>query len=680
LTVSQLRGVLRSAGADTAAVAFDPGRQEAFPNPGIVLLKRGHFVVLGKRRHAGTCDVFYPEAGWRQVKLSRLGQQCVGVGLEIKGVALTQDDHRRKLSPILRIALKNAATRIGITSLALAAVAQIVQSALPLALGYSVNSLTGEDAARTIQDPVSLGAILFGLLSITGAVTNAVSEAAAKLAANALSIRTIGWLFDRLAAKGAGYFDSHSPAHAFNQMGSLIAVEGFYSRLCLRLLNVALLMIVSFVAMVYVSPWLIVMVVAFSLISISVDLGTRAGIQQAVTKVMQAANDFRALALEIFPQLPTSLRYGVQATVRAQFRGRARIRMMTEFNRVRLEAVRSSASTALKAVDQLLFVCIAAYLMRRGYYGLGTFVAVGAFKDQLASSTGQLFQLWREHEMYQPQLMSLAELEHDEASPRPRQDRGVPRHDGIIVAGVSFAYGQYEGKVLRDVSIEIVPGEFVVLCGPSGSGKTTLVRMMCGELVPTEGSILVGGRSPSLGATDVGSVLQTDRLLGASIRKNVAFFRGDISDEHVMEALELAGLGVEVRAMPLGLNNPIGEGMGGLSGGQRQRVLLARALAGKPKLLLLDEATSSLDVATETNIIARLKKSGMTVLVCSHRPEVWMHADRLLEIESGTVVERRGSDRSPQFDRNPSSAVVRTGSSNTANRASKIVEARTQVL
>jgi ATP-binding cassette subfamily B protein RaxB len=164
--------------------------------------------------------------------------------------------------------------------------------------------------------------------------------------------------------------------------------------------------------------------------------------------------------------------------------------------------------------------------------------------------------------MYQPQLMSLAELEHDEASPRPRQDRGVPRHDGIIVAGVSFAYGQYEGKVLRDVSIEIVPGEFVVLCGPSGSGKTTLVRMMCGELVPTEGSILVGGRSPSLGATDVGSVLQTDRLLGASIRKNVAFFRGGISDEHVMEALELAGLGVEVRAMPLGLNNPIGEGMG----------------------------------------------------------------------------------------------------------------------
>jgi ABC-type bacteriocin/lantibiotic exporter with double-glycine peptidase domain len=89
----------------------------------------------------------------------------------------------------------------------------------------------------------------------------------------------------------------------------------------------------------------------------------------------------------------------------------------------------------------------------------------------------------------------------------------------------------------------------------------------------------------------------------------------------------------------MGLNSVIGEGIGGLSGGQRQRILLARAVLGHPKLVLLDEATSSLDVSREAEILAKLKRSGITVLVCSHRPEVWTHADRLLEIRAGTVVE-----------------------------------------
>ncbi len=89
------------------------------------------------------------------------------------------------------------------------------------------------------------------------------------------------------------------------------------------------------------------------------------------------------------------------------------------------------------------------------------------------------------------------------------------------------------------------------------------------------------------------------------------------------------------------LNTPVGDNLGGLSGGQRQRLLLARALLENPKLLLLDEATSSLDVAREATILSRLKRRGITILVCSHRPEVWTHADRLIEIAGGELTTKQ---------------------------------------
>jgi len=507
-------------------------------------------------------------------------------------------------------------------------------------MGMSVDTITGRSNLAP-RDALSDGAILFMILSVSAALTNVISELGAKITANFLSLKATGWLFDRLLAKGARYFDSHPANQALNQLSALTVLESFYSRFCARVLNVVILMIAALTAMFFISPWVIAAAATFALASMGVDLVTRDAIQRALFRVMQTANEWRSLALDTVSQLPACARYGVLERVKVRLRGKTKIRLMAELHQSRLDAFRGAASTVVKTFDQLLFVCIASYFMSRGDYGLGTFVAAGAFKDQLANAMTAIFQLWREHELLIPQRLSLAELEETrddishEVAPIP------DAADGIVIANVSFSYGRYEPNVLRDVHVQIRPGEFVVLCGPSGSGKTTLMRLICGELVPSSGLIAVDKHAPHVGTRGIGTVLQTDRLLTDTIRNNIKFFRTGITDEQIMQVLEFVGMDDVVDGMPLRLNTPVSETVGGLSGGQRQRLLLARAMLGSPKLVLLDEATSSLDVAREAAILSRLRRTGVTVLVCSHRPEVWTHADRLLEIVGGAVVERR---------------------------------------
>jgi ATP-binding cassette subfamily B protein RaxB len=562
------------------------------------------------------------------------------VGLALELIAI--DSSKRSTSctapklPILAIALKAATTRAGIASLALAGLSYLFQAAIPLLMGLSVNEL-----GHSSRDMVSAMGMLFTLLSVTSAMTSVVADLASKVTANALSVKVGTWLFDRLAMKGASYFDRHPAAHALTQLSALTTLEVFYARLASRILNVSILAVSGLFAMLYISPWIILISVGFALVGMLVDYITREPLQRRLSLAFKAAVDVRSLMVEAIPQLPACARYGVVQRLKARVRGKLRARHVAEMSCSRLDSGRSGANTVIKTLDQLLFVCIAGYFMQQGKYGLGTFVAAGAFKDQLASAIGALFQLWREHELLRPHRLTIAELQSD-GNKKPQDDsrRRVLAEPGVVLKDVSFSYGRFELAVLHNAHARIGEGEFAVVFGASGSGKTTLVRLICGELEPLGGHITVGGLVPAIGTLGIGTVLQTDRLLTDTIRANVTFFRAGITDEQIIAALEFAELKEVVDAMPLRLNTPVGEAIGGLSGGQRQRLLLARAVVGNPKLLLLDESTSSLDVAREAAILARLKRSRVTVVVCSHRPEVWAHADRLFEIVGGRIVER----------------------------------------
>lgn len=175
----------------------------------------------------------------------------------------------------------------------------------------------------------------------------------------------------------------------------------------------------------------------------------------------------------------------------------------------------------------------------------------------------------------------------------------APLRGGVDLRDVRYRYDPDSPPIFNGLTLSVRPGEHLALVGPSGSGKTTLLRLVLGLDEPEAGQVSFDGKGlPSLDRAavrrQIGVVMQSSALLPGSIRDNVDLGRG-LTASQVWEVLDRAAVGDDVRAMPMGINTVVVEGGSGVSGGQRQRILLARALAGNPRVLILDEATSALD-------------------------------------------------------------------------------------
>ena len=215
---------------------------------------------------------------------------------------------------------------------------------------------------------------------------------------------------------------------------------------------------------------------------------------------------------------------------------------------------------------------------------------------------------------------------------------------GLEVRDLVFRYAPDLPPVLEHVSLTVRPGEHVAIIGPSGCGKTTLMRILLGLEEPESGTIAVDGRDlatlnrPAV-RRQIGSVLQSSSLLPCTIKENVDMGRAMTQDQ-IWEALDAAAVGADVRAMAMGLDTPVTDGGGTLSGGQRQRVLIARALAGNPRMLVLDEATSALDNLTQAAVIEALEGLRITRIVVAHRLSTIRGADRIVVLVAGRVVDQ----------------------------------------
>lgn len=230
--------------------------------------------------------------------------------------------------------------------------------------------------------------------------------------------------------------------------------------------------------------------------------------------------------------------------------------------------------------------------------------------------------------------------------PQPHGTRCAP--DGplsIAFRSVSFGYRDDE-RVLDDVTFEAKPGQTVAIVGPTGAGKSTILSLVSRLRDPQHGNVAIGG----VDAVDwdlhalrrrVGVVAQDLFLFTGSVLDNVRLFDRTISEERVMQALELVGAADFVRALDKGIHAPVEERGGTFSQGQRQLLAFARALVTDPSVLVLDEATASIDSASEERLQIALRRAlqSRTALVVAHRLSTVQHADRILVVEKGRIVE-----------------------------------------
>lgn len=200
--------------------------------------------------------------------------------------------------------------------------------------------------------------------------------------------------------------------------------------------------------------------------------------------------------------------------------------------------------------------------------------------------------------------------------------------------------------ILRDITINVHPGETLAFVGPSGAGKTTLLALLPRFYDPAKGRITADGRDlrsftlESL-RRQIGIVSQDVFLFGGTLRENIAYGRLDASEEEIIAAAEHAQLTTMIERLPAGLDTIVGERGVMLSGGQKQRVAIARVFLKNPPILILDEATSALDTETEREIQAALERlaEGRTTLVIAHRLATIRNADRIAVMEEGRIIE-----------------------------------------
>jgi len=224
---------------------------------------------------------------------------------------------------------------------------------------------------------------------------------------------------------------------------------------------------------------------------------------------------------------------------------------------------------------------------------------------------------------------------------RPRSSLGWRR---LELRDVAYRHLAEHG--IGDVSLTLLPGEWVGIGGDSGAGKTTLIDLVAGLLPPRSGSILVDGE-PLRGALldrwrdSLAYVGQGEMLFDDSVRGNLLADGLDAGDADLWAALEAVGLKHRVESLAAGLDQPVGDRGSSLSGGERQRLALARALLRKPSLLILDEATAAMDAGMELRVIKAMRslEPAPAALVVAHRERTLAACDRRVTVADGTLSE-----------------------------------------
>jgi NHLM bacteriocin system ABC transporter ATP-binding protein len=231
----------------------------------------------------------------------------------------------------------------------------------------------------------------------------------------------------------------------------------------------------------------------------------------------------------------------------------------------------------------------------------------------------------------------------EEVESRGTGDSGIELKGGIEVSHVSFRYEEYGPLILDDVNLRVEPGEFVAVVGPSGSGKSTLLRILLGFETCSEGGVFYDGQA--LAGLDlrvvrqqIGVVLQNSRVTAGDMYTNIVGNSGR-SIEDAWRAARAAALDKDIEAMPMSMHTIVAQGGATLSGGQKQRLLIARALASRPAVLYFDEATSALDNVTQAAVSDSLEKLRVTRVVIAHRLSTIRHADKIVVLDRGRVVQ-----------------------------------------
>ena len=522
-------------------------------------------------------------------------------------------------------------------------VSTLITLAGPALIRYAVDA----GISKGDDGPLGVAAVVFLGLAV---VKPFVVRAQILLAASA-GEQFLGALrcaaFDKLQALPLGFFERERAGVLLSRLTSDVqSLTEFVREALLEVVGSALQIVLTVVALLILSPTL----AAVSLVALPILLVSSWTFHHSAGRAYHAIRDRVAETLTVLQEGLAGVRV-VQAFRRERRtldrykpRSEAQIRAWrrASFVNIRLFALIPLAqTTALIAV-----LLVAASMYRHGTISTGTIAAFVLYLVQLFDPVARFSEWLGEFRQGLAALAKIVGLLQAPSAIVERPDAvDLPAEGRLALRGVTFGY--VEGRpVVRDVSLEIEPGEHVALVGATGAGKSSLAKLLTRQYDPAEGRIELGGidlRDARLESLHRRIVMlpQEGHLFSGTIADNVRLAQPSASDEEVRRALRRIGALDRFVSLPNGLDTDVQTRGLRLSAGERQLVGIARVALAEPAVIVLDEATSSLDPATEAaveNALAAVAE-GRTVVTIAHRLSTAERADRVIVMEHGQVVE-----------------------------------------
>ncbi len=488
---------------------------------------------------------------------------------------------------------------------------------------------------------------LFGLRGLTGFLAQL---ALAKVAnGGMLALRRA--LFARLLDADMALFSRQSASTLSNtvvyevQTGSMLLINA-----ALDLARDSLALVALMAYLLYLN-WQLTLFVLVMFPAVALVMRVLSRRLYRITRASQSATDSLAYVVEENVLAHRMVRlHGAQADEAARFQA------LSESMR-RLAMKSTAASAAMTPLTQMLAaLALSGVIVAAIVQSTASGITVGSFVAFVTAMLMLIAPIKRLSEIASPVTRGLAALQRglDLIEQTPSESGGshrVERATGRIhLEDVTVRYGAADADsapALDRVSLDVAPGEVVALVGPSGSGKTTLANLMPRFVLPGAGRVMLDGED--LAAWDLvclrrqfAMVSQDVVMFNTTLAANVALGEATPDRERVQRCLEAANLAQHVASLPQGMDTPVGHNATQLSGGQRQRLAIARALYKDAPILILDEATSALDNESERLVQEALRRlmAGRTTLVIAHRLSTIEHADRIVVMAQGRIVEQ----------------------------------------
>ncbi len=523
---------------------------------------------------------------------------------------------------------------------------------MPLILKYVIDNIINADAmsaAEKTSQLLWLMGISFLIFLVLRPPIEYIRQYLAQWVGNKILYDIRDRLFDHIQKLSLSFYAKTKTGEIISRV--IHDVEQTKTFVLTGLMNIWLDLVTILIAIIIMLtmdiPLTIVAIILFPLYGFSIKY-FYAKLRRLTRDRSQALAEVQGHLHERVQGVPVTRSFALEDYEQEQFETRNNNFLTKAIDHTTWNAKTFAVTNTITDLAPLLVIAYAGYQVINGDLTMGTMVAFVGYMERVYSPLRRLINSSTVLVQSIASIDRVFEFLNEKYDIEDKPDaKQLQRVDGeVSFENVSFRYEEEENKVLNNVDLHVKSGETIAFVGMSGGGKSTLISLIPRFYDVTNGSIKVDGldirdvKVRSL-RNNIGMVLQDNTLFSESIAMNIRMGKPEATDEEVVAAAKAANAHEFIEGLPDGYKTLVGERGVKLSGGQKQRIAIARVFLKNPPILIFDEATSALDLESEHTIQEALEKlaSDRTTFIVAHRLATITHADRIVLIENGEIVE-----------------------------------------